>query len=362
MTMTDTPSTRNASPSRDDFTARLIEHITDDELADLLARLDPTARRTALAPLLLHPPKGRPDPAFARKVRERALARRRQGLLLRFCDALSSGVSIEAKTVLGDSFDDPSVEDIEHLTRLLRERCGDTTTRLLYAVVVDDDRVAADKIRPLLEQGPLAIPPHLPAESVERTPAAPARAVDPALRARRRQRDQTRKIERATRVAQVSRAPQRPRRAQKHTDAPEIRTPQRHVVAPPPVVKRTHPHLSHYRSFSETGTDVGSVVLAFIPYTGQHAGEGKGKVRPALVIASNRDRFLVRPVYSHPRHYAGAWRAVDIRDWREAGLRKPSYVGDEIHRVKRSGCHDLGRLTLEDWNRVCLGEVNLADS
>jgi hypothetical protein len=361
--MTATSSTRNASSSREDFTARLVEHITDDELADLLARLDPTTRRIAFAPLLLRPPKGRPDPAFARRVRETVLGRCRQGLLRRFCDALSSSASIEAATILGDSFYDPSIEDIEYLTPLLRERCGDTVTRLLYAVVVDDDRVAADKIRPLLEHGPLAIPPHLPAESAERTPAASGRAVDPALRARRRQRDRSRKIERATRVAQVSRAPRRPRRAQKHADTPEIRTHQPHVDAPPPpVMKRTHPHLSRYRSFSDTGADVGSVVLAFIPYTGQHTGEGKGKVRPALVIASKRDGFLVRPVYSHARHYAGAWRAVDIRDWRMAGLRKLSYVGDEVHHVKSSSCHDLGRLTLEDWNRVCLGEVNPADS
>jgi len=362
MTMTDTPSTRNASPCRDDFTARLVEHVTDDELADLLARLDPTARRAALAPLVLRPPKGRPDSTLARKVREVALRRCRQGVPLRLCDALSGSALIEAATILGDSFDDPSVEDIERLTPLLRERCGDVMTRVLYAVVVDDDRAAADKIRPLLEHGPLAIPPHVPRESADRMPAAPSRAVDPGVRARRRHRDQSRKIERATRVAQVSRAPRRPRRAQKQAHTPEILTPQSRVTAPPPIVKRVHPHLSHYRSFSTTGSDIGSVVLTFIPYTGQRVEEGQGKIRPALVIASNRGCHLVRPVYSHARHHAGSWRAVAIRDWREAGLRNSSYVGDEIHRVERSSCRDIGRLSVEDWNRVCLGEVNPADS
>ena len=360
MPMTNATTNRKTARSRYDFTARLVEHLTDDQLADLLARLDPTVRQAALKPLLLRPPKGRPDPTFARKARETALGRCRQGLLLHFCEDLSSSALVEAEMILGDSYYDPSVEEIERLTPRLRERCGDTMTRLLYAVVVDDDRAAADKIRPLLDHGPLAIPPHVPSKPAEATPAGLARVVDSAVRARRRQRDRGRKIERATRFAQVSRAPRRSRRAKKQTDIPRIRTPQSHVVAPPPRTKRIHPHLTRYQGFSGTGAYVGAVVRVFIPYTGRNAGEGKG--RPALVIATRRESYLVRPLYSHARHYAGAWRAVNIRDWRKAGLRNPSYVGDEIHRVKRSDCRDVGHLTLDDWNRVCIGEVNSADN
>lgn len=362
MTMTATPPARRRTRSRGDFTARLLEHLADEELAALLERMDPSTRSAALKHLLLRPPRGRPDAVFAGKVRETALTFCRSGLLFRFCECLVERAADEASLILGDRYHDPSIEDIERLTPVLIERCGTTVTRLLYAVVVDDERPAANKIRELLEHGPLAIPCHVPSQSPCQTSATLVNAVDPAVREQRRARDRVRRAARATRVAQVTHARRRPTHRPKRVNVVSAQVTTPHAVTPPAISKRVHPHIAHYRGFSGTGADVGAVVVVFIPFSGLQAGDGKGKIRPALVIASNRSTYIVRPLYSNARHYAGAWRAVHIGDWREAGLQKRSFVGDELHRVKRSACRRIGRFTLMDWNRVCLGEVNSADS
>ena len=96
--------------------------------------------------------------------------------------------------------------------------------------------------------------------------------------------------------------------------------------------------------------------MAFIWFTGPT--RGSGKTRPVVIIARTKKHYIVRPIYSNARRPAGSWRAVVINKWEAANLLNPSVVGDETHKVKLDRLRLIGELTLADWNRVCLGEVN----
>jgi hypothetical protein len=100
---------------------------------------------------------------------------------------------------------------------------------------------------------------------------------------------------------------------------------------------------------------VGYVWEAYISW-GPKAGEGKK--RPVLVIASNRTRVWVRPIFTND-YKAGLWRSVIINDWEQAGLDHQSYVSVDILELSARKCTvGKAKLTLEDWNRVCRGEVH----
>jgi hypothetical protein len=131
--------------------------------------------------------------------------------------------------------------------------------------------------------------------------------------------------------------------------------------APPFVnTKRIHPLISRFGEDAGIHEDVSRVGSTFVRFSGDP--EGHGKERPVLVIAKTSKHFVVRPIYSHARWPAGSWRAVEIVEWKEAGLANNSFVGDETHKVKHKNLTLKGRLTLQDWNRVCLGEVNSSAS
>ncbi len=75
-----------------------------------------------------------------------------------------------------------------------------------------------------------------------------------------------------------------------------------------------------------TGYEFGDIVLVPFPFTDQSAT----KRRPAVVISSQvyhrvRPDLIIMAVTSQ-RPTTGSVGEVDVRDWREAGLLKPSVI------------------------------------
>jgi hypothetical protein len=76
------------------------------------------------------------------------------------------------------------------------------------------------------------------------------------------------------------------------------------------------------------------------------------------VVASNSKYVWVRPIYTND-YTAGRWKAVEIFDWKQAGLDHSSYVASYDLRLSKHRCDvSNDRMTLNDWNRVCRGEVH----
>lgn len=284
----------------------------------------------------------------------------------KFADLSSIAVLAFCKESLKDSFDNPSKAQLDELTPVLIEKFGILRTQLMYAICIDSEANAAQLAQSFLtEPGALDITTESKSELVghELIKHEPIPEEIKQSRNNRRERDrETRRLQSLQKreskleqraVNKLHRQKNSKRvQAQKDLELADTQV----ELATIEVRKRVHPLITRFGEGAGLHDDVGRVGMAFIRFTGDPSGSGKE--RPVLVIAKNKKNFIVRPIYSHARWPAGAWRAVKIERWREAGLSNDSFVGDEVHKVKHKNLRLLGELSLHDWNRVCLGEVN----
>ena len=288
-----------------------------------------------------------------------------------FAKMSSIELQVFCEEVLKESYEDPSESELEELTPRLVEKFGEFRTQLLYASLIDDQAKAAEIARKILgESGILPIrgkirpkdraPTLLVTETISedvkrerKENRAKERDLKAAKRTQRREveleQKAIRKIQKKNQVVKTARIDREPEPVVANTDA-----------LPFVNIKRIHPLISRFGQDAGIHEDVSRVGSTFVRFSGDP--EGHGKERPVLVIAKTSKHFVVRPIYSHARWPAGSWRAVEILEWKEAGLANSSFVGDETHKVKHKNLTLKGRLTLQDWNRVCLGEVNSATS
>lgn len=96
-----------------------------------------------------------------------------------------------------------------------------------------------------------------------------------------------------------------------------------------------------------TGYSFGDIVLVPFPFTDQSAT----KRRPAVVISSHayhreRPDLIIMAVTSQARP-TGSAGEVQVRDWKGAGLIKPSVIKPVITTIEQS-LRLLGRLNQED--------------
>ena len=288
-----------------------------------------------------------------------------------FAKLSSVKLLVFCEEVLKESYEDPSETELQELTPRLIEKFGEFRTQLLYANLIDNEANAAEFARKILsETGILPIRSIVCTKSQVSAPLFSEPISENIKRGRRenrlKQRDlraakrtQRREVEleqkaiskqqKKNRVVKTGRIDHQPEPIAATTDAqPFVNT------------KRVHPLITRFGEDAGTHEDVSRVGTAFVRFSGDP--KGHGKERPVLIIAKTSKHFVVRPIYSHARWPAGSWRAVEIVEWKEAGLANNSFVGDETHRVKHKNLTLKGRLTLQDWNRVCLGEVNSATS
>jgi len=288
-----------------------------------------------------------------------------------FAKMSSIELQVFCEEVLKESYEDPSESELEVLTPRLVEKFGEFRTQLLYASLIDDEAKAAEIARKILsEAGILPIRHNIRPKSQVPAPLVNEPISEDVKRGRKENRAKERdmraakrmqrreveleqkaisKLQKKNQVVKTARVNREPEPVVATTDAlPFVNT------------KRIHPLISRFGEDAGIHEDVSRVGSTFVRFSGDP--EGHGKERPVLVIAKTSKHFVVRPIYSHARWPAGSWRAVEIVEWKEAGLANNSFVGDETHKVKHKNLTLKGRLTLHDWNRVCLGEVNSSAS
>lgn len=275
--------------------------------------------------------------------------------LANLAHAITKPMANTAEELLGDSFDEPTQDDLDGLTPKLVRKHGRLLTMLYYAHVIAGDNYASSMLEQYFAPNGL-FDVKLDDSKPISLPKPKTRVADPAIKGLREQR----KTQRKKRIAVVKPAVQSKRVKEK----PKVHAKSTRTVLSKPEPEKVieqprleHPHIRSGRGFSATDELVGSVVMAYIAYDKTNPA-AEGKVRPCVVVAVGPKQFLVRPIYSNPYKFAGHWRSVRLDDWKEAGLLRQSFVGLNIHKVARTNLQLTGRLTVRDWNRVCRGEVN----
>lgn len=284
-----------------------------------------------------------------------------------FAHAISLELLSFCEKKLKDSFANPSREQIHELLPDLLQNYGVLRTQFLFANCIDGDENVTEIAKELLSaHGELALSINEKlADPSNQT--LPSRVVSPELKQSRRAKKLIRREKRTSIREQQKKAKEDAKAANERQRI--LRKLERNTVeivaaataenatdSPPQIVKRLHPHISRFQDADLTAGNVGKIGMAFIWFTGPT--RGAGKTRPVLVIAKTKKHYIVRPIYSNARRPAGSWRAVVINEWQAANLSNPSVVGDETHKIKLDRLRIIGELTLSDWNRVCLGEVN----
>lgn len=275
--------------------------------------------------------------------------------LLKLVFGLTEPVSVTAEKLLGDSFSEPTQDDLDALTPKLVRQHGRLLTMLYYARVIVGDNYASSMLEQYFRPDGLF---DVRADNSKPIPLPKPKpcAADPATKELRKQR----RIQRKRQVAVVK--PAEKRRRVKSNPTVAAKPTSKHPTKPESKMvieqkRLDHPHIRPGKSLSTTHELVGSVVLTYIAYDKTNPA-AEGKVRPCVVVAVGPRHFLVRPIYSNPYKFAGHWRSVRLDDWKKAGLMRQSYVGSNFHKVGRTSLQLTGRLTVRDWNKICRGEVN----
>lgn len=284
-----------------------------------------------------------------------------------FAHSLSLELFNFCETYLQDSYSNPSREQIHELIPVLKEKFGTLRTQFLFAVCIDEEQNVSEIARDLFKTNGLLAFATIEKLNDPAIKIAPQRSIAPEIKQSRKAKKLVERDERARMREQKERSKDAVKELNERQRI--LRKIKRNTIeivdpanidssanSPPKVVKRQHPHISRFKDADRTDADVGKIGMAFIWFTGPT--RGSGKTRPVVIIARTKKHYIVRPVYSNARRPAGSWRAVVVNEWEAANLSNPSVVGYEIHKVKLDRLRLIGELTLADWNRVCLGEVN----
>lgn len=273
-----------------------------------------------------------------------------------------SAVWDQASQTLGIHADAPTVEHLEEMCEVLMEEFSPTEVRLFLAAAWEvkmpchrelaalseaDNPWAKFLLNTRRDDTPLTTP--MPSE------------VDESIKVKRRERRQGEKDQRYIQRQQRDRSEQESREFKQRAKDVNQQTQSEGTPkelgfdrVPVEIARMVHPHLNKTAS-NVSEKPVGCVGKAYITWGPK---EGQGKKRPVLVIASNRRRVWVRPIFTND-YKAGLWRSVIINDWEKAGLDHQSHVSVDVIELSTLRCFvGKARLSLHDWNRVCQGEVH----
>jgi hypothetical protein len=318
--------------------------------------------------------------------------------------------------ILGDDSDDPSREQLLEAVETLRESFSDNVIGVMLASVAANSMPASDLCfeiattdarfgltdwRPApdspdapegsdgpdaddSETGTVAHPQDPDGDDADRDTPSP-RPVTAEQRAARKERRKTAAEDRRHRQETAERAAALVRSARKQERSGSSVEPS----TPAASEKRTVPTLvrqpsltpAQQEEFDPTHALVGAIVYAWVPFDGDSdddespegapgvgaepgpGGPGNsavtsgpdnlGKLRPCVVIGVARTHLLVRPGYSKGGRKSRDWTSVALRQWQEAGLDQPTWIGAETVRIPRPEIlTPPGRLTFTDWNAL----------
>ena len=336
--------------------ARVMRAMTGDEFAQLLESLSEEDARAVSARLRARvAARGAPETNGA-KLRTKAVFGTKQMIPLGISEIAAEQLDERAREVLGENYEDPSLEQVAQIAEVMCSEFGLPRTRLWFASLVARGVKASPHIESVAAGiDGLGLKPETPTPSTTFVSNEPDNETRESRRNRRREQREERARLRET--AESSR--RNNRRFRSRRDAPgtagdPAETHEQTTVPAQPVPRerRVHPRLGRYPKADPRHELVGGIIIAWIRFTSE---PDTGKHRPCVILAVEDRRMVVKPLYSHPRYGAGFWRAVEIMHWETAGLNHKSWAGDEIHTVRRFN-DVIGRLHVDDWNRICLGE------
>ena len=343
-------------PRPDHLGKKLVEVVrvlTPSQIAELLSSLPTNELAKVRKKLRIkHDLDG--SEAAAAKLRLMLLTGARQGWPTAFAEVVTERPRLTAMRVLGDRFDTPDEDDARRAIMAVVEEHGPTLASIWVALILSSKTAASTHILKVCSEIDT-----LEAIINGKTSEPKVHTAGTLRKIERKDRSEQRHTEREQRRkkrANDARSRSNNKRITRHNSSivEEVPTPPLGAANEIEQERLAYPHLGRYPNADAVHEMVGLVVNTFILFTSSPA---EGKFRPAVVLAVEPRRLIVKPLYSEPNFGAGHWRAIEIIDWYEAGLRKKSWAGDEIHRVRRAS-EPIGRLTLSDWNRVCRGEVN----
>jgi hypothetical protein len=120
-----------------------------------------------------------------------------------------------------------------------------------------------------------------------------------------------------------------------------------------------HPKLGELALDAMVNLEPGDIVDAWLSFDGIPGTEDlgrAGKTRPAIFIAKRGDFLLLRGITDGESSYAQRLGTPAIRDWKQAGLKKPSVVMDHDQEVEIADVWvRRGRLTDYDRKHLHIG-------
>ncbi len=268
----------------------------------------------------------------------------------------------QASQTLGVNADAPTVKHLEEMCEVLMEEFSPQEVRLFLAAAWEVKMRCHRELVALSEADNPWANFLLNTRGDDTAPTIPLPSeVDESIKVKRRERRQAEKIQRSEQRQQRDRSEQGSRKFRQRAKNGNQQTQPEGVPkelgfdrVPVEIARMVHPHLNKMAS-NVSEEPVGCVGKAYIRWGPK---EGQGKARPVLVIASNRRRVWVRPIFTND-YKAGLWRSVIIKDWEKAGLDRQSHVSINVIELSISLCRvGKAKLSLADWNRVCQGEVH----
>lgn len=352
--------------SRNNYTYQWLEKVDGDILRELLNELP--QRDIHIVTSRVHVRSlsaGRITLQQTELIRSATLKLFAAGAVGLVCHILVKEVNARTEVLLGDNYDNPTARQVRKLTKTLLEEFGPIKTKVFYGGAIDGEVSASRHLLKELSRRPeLEIELYVHDDSKVNVPE-PKPGPTETIKQSRREHRRSARDSRAARRAQneASRRQKKLYRSSRPKSVESISSSddenQAKIVAPSQIalVKLRHPHLNRYRRASTDHPDVGTVKGAFVSFGKDNPSEGK--FRPCVIVAVGPHYCIVRPIYSHVSHFAGRWKAVVLDDWKDAGLDHESVVGHKTHKVKREAFgRPIGKLSINDWNRVCRGEVN----
>ena len=264
--------------------------------------------------------------------------------------------------ILGSNSERPSVGQLESMCDSLANEHPPEWIKLFLAALVEAHFPSGPEITELNRHpmwGDFLIEP-VPVSNIHGDVEVPQKLIDPEVKKQRRVKRRMEQDGRAARqrqreeaaLATEPRTRTKPEAVSKKTR--KIPIPSREHKPRITVRELEYPRLPSDVTIKK-GRPVGDLHWAYISWG---PDQGQGKFRPVLVVGASKSKVWVRPCYSED-WLAGLWRAVLILDWQEAGLSKGSFVSIGLVKMSRKSLRGrIGRMSLNDWNRVCRGEVH----
>jgi hypothetical protein len=277
-------------------------------------------------------------------------------------DCLSSTIE-----ELGDASDDPTREQLLAALDRVHSSYSDTVVAVMLATVAAGGMPASDLCFDILavdERFGLTdrseYEPITDAPGRLSTGQSEANAEQREARRLKKQKDAD---NRRKRMEATRKAGEQVRQARKQGRASRPAASESGSQGAQPAVARTVPRWKRKATltpleeaeFDRDDPWTGGVVYVWVPFDGVDSDGSTldGKSRRCVVVAGSPTHLLVRPGYSVQGSKSRDWTSVSLRQWRQAGFDRPTWIDVGSLRVPRDEAQPpSGWLTQEDWNAL----------